>query len=131
MHAPTPGHEITQGSFLVHRQAFAQQTGHAGARFPWESAVSGFNVCGWSTGALFEQHITGDVAMAFRLQYYLTRNDTWLRAHAWSVIQGAAQFWAGRFELDAASGNYTVKNVTGPDESSGKVSSREGQLSLR
>lgn len=102
-------------------KAFAQQTGHAGARFPWESAVSGSNVCGWSTGALYEQHITGDVAMAFRQQYYLSRNDSWLKEHAWPVIHGAAEFWGSRFVLDAASGNYTIKAVTGPDESSGKV----------
>jgi hypothetical protein len=44
-----------------------------------------------------------------------------IAAAARPVIQGAAAFWASRFELDPASGNYTVKNVTGPDESSGKV----------
>ena len=83
--------------------------------------MSGFNVCGWTTGALYEQHITGDVAMAFRQQFYLTRDVEWLANHGWPVIQGAAEFWASRFELDPSSGNYTVKNVTGPDESSGKV----------
>ena len=102
-------------------KTFAKQTGYAGARFPWESAVTGANVCGWQTGALYEQHITGDVAMAYRQQYYLTRNDTWLNAHAWPVIKGAAEFWASRFVLDATSRNYTIKDVTGPDESSGKV----------
>jgi hypothetical protein len=60
-------------------------------------------------GALYEQHITGDVAMAFRLQYYLTQDDIWLKTHAWPVIQGAAEFWAGRFELDPTSSNYTIK----------------------
>jgi trehalose/maltose hydrolase-like predicted phosphorylase len=59
--------------------------------------------------------------MAFRQQYYLTRNDTWLKEHAWPVIHGAAEFWASRFVIDTASGNYTIKDVTGPDESSGKV----------
>ena len=122
--------------------------------------VSGSNVCGWSTGAMYEQHITGDVAMAFRQQYYLTRNASWLSKNAWPVIRGAAvcislppslppslpshslthslthslicsacvclgcdiqEFWASRFVLDTASGNYTIKAVTGPDESSGKV----------
>ena len=83
--------------------------------------VTGSNVCGWSTGAQFEQHITGDVAMAFRQQYYLSRNVSWLSNHGWPVIRGAAEFWANRFVLDAASGNYTIKAVTGPDESSGKV----------
>jgi trehalose/maltose hydrolase-like predicted phosphorylase len=83
--------------------------------------VSGSNVCGWSTGALYEQHITGDVAMAFRQQYYLSRNVSWLSNHAWPVIRGAAEFWASRFVRDTGSGNYTIKAVTGPDESSGKV----------
>eukprot|EP01050_Picozoa_sp_SAG11_P034797 SAG11_NODE_12447_length_703_cov_0.773179_1_plen_234_part_11 len=103
-------------SLLLYRErrlgaakTFARATGHAGARFPWESGQSGLNVCGWSTGALYEQHITGDchpqkpllrelrqtyrlaylchtagdVAMAFRQQYYLTRDTKWLAAHGW------------------------------------------------
>eukprot|EP01052_Picozoa_sp_SAG31_P005113 SAG31_NODE_220_length_19925_cov_3.630939_12_plen_172_part_00 len=58
--------------------------------------------------------------MAFRQQYYLTRDDQWLVDHGWPVIQGAAEFWASRFVLDS-DGNFTIKNVTGPDESSGMV----------
>ena len=45
--------------------------------------MSGFNVCGWTTGAMYEQHITGDVAMAFRQQYYLTRDEAWLKTRGW------------------------------------------------
>ena len=52
--------------------------------------MSGQNVCGWGTGATFEQHITGDVAMAARLYYYFTKSDTWLKQHGWPVIKGAA-----------------------------------------
>jgi len=99
----------------------ARQFGWAGALFPWESAVSGQNVCPWALGADFEQHITGDVAMAVRQQYYFTRDTDWLKNHGWPLLQAAAEFWASRVVLDTASGNYTVKGVVAPDESAGKV----------
>ena len=87
--------------------------------WPWESAVSGEAVCGWRPGNS-ELHINGDIAMAFRLQYYFTRNDTWLRHHAWPVLNATAQFWASRVSRHP-SGNFTVLRVVGPDESSGIV----------
>ena len=71
--------------------------------------------------AEYEQHITGDVAMAFRLQYFLSQDTQWLHNNAWPVLQAAAEFWASRVELEPTSGNYTVKGVVGPDESAGKV----------
>ena len=61
--------------------------------------------------------------MGFRLQYYLTRNNTWLEEHAWPVIAATAKFWASRVTVEDSTntGNYTVKRVVSPDENSGIV----------
>eukprot|EP00039_Didymoeca_costata_P005392 m.81275 g.81275 ORF g.81275 m.81275 type:complete len:815 (-) comp12801_c0_seq8:34-2478(-) len=99
----------------------ARTNGYAGGQFPWESGFSGYNVCPWTTGADFEQHVTGDVAMAFRLQYYLSKDKEWMKNSAWPVVRAAAEFWASRLSIDNSTGNYTVLGVVGPDERSGKV----------
>lgn len=100
----------------------AAKAGYAGAMWPWESAVSGETVCGYAPGNS-ELHINGDIAMGFRLQYHFSRNDTWLRDHAWPVLAATARFWASRISVEdsTGTGNYTVKRVVGPDESSGYV----------
>jgi hypothetical protein len=41
-------------------------------------------------------HITGDVAMAFRLLWRMSRNTTWLRSTAWPLIKASADFFASR-----------------------------------
>ena len=99
----------------------AQRAGAVGARFPLESGLTGANVCAWATGSQHEIHTTGDVAMAHRLFYRLTRNESWLR-EAWPVIEGCAQFWAGRMTASHnRSGQYTVLSDIGADETAGLV----------
>ena len=101
---------------LAAAQANAAQTGFAGARFPWESALHGDEqtppCC--DEGAV-EQHITADVALA-QWQYYLATGDRgWLADKAWPVLKGAADFWASRAVPDPA-GGLDINDVMGPDE---------------
>ena len=108
----------------------AKQYGADGAQFPWTSTQSGYgttheplnSTChgvGNCTGLGWqEQHITGDIAMAFRLHWRATRNATFLR-ESWQLINATAAFWASRFVRHAGSGNWTVLGVVGPDEPSG------------
>ena len=99
----------------------ARRAGAVGARFPLESGLTGANVCAWATGSQHEIHTTGDVAMAHRLFYRLTRNESWLR-EAWPVVEGCAQFWAGRMTASHnRSGQYTVLSDIGADEDAGLV----------
>jgi trehalose/maltose hydrolase-like predicted phosphorylase len=52
---------------------------------------------------------------------YLATGDTaWLRARGWPMLQGIAQFWAGRVTANG-DGSYSVDNVAGPDEYSNGV----------
>ncbi len=103
----------------------ATATGFTGARFPWESALDGTEQIpppvSVNSEGLYEQHITADIALA-QWQYFVTTGDTaWLRTHGWPVIEGAAQFWAGR-AVRGAGGRYHIAHVTGPDEENPNVS---------
>lgn len=108
----------------------ASQYGVDGAMFPWTSTQSGFDTThqpinstcsgnlnctglGWQ-----EQHITGDIALAFRLHWWTTHNISFLQ-ESWELINATAAFWASRFVRHPGNGNWTVLGVVGPDEPSG------------
>jgi trehalose/maltose hydrolase-like predicted phosphorylase len=104
---------------LAAAQQHAQQTGYAGARFPWESALDGTEQIpppvSINSEGLYEQHITADIALA-QWQYYLVSGDrSWLAQRGWPVLSQAAAFWASRV-TPGAHGSYHIRNVTGPDE---------------
>jgi hypothetical protein len=121
---PSIAQSMTQYRFdrLYPAQQRAKVRGLQGAMWPWESALTGYDQCGpGQTEGTNEIHISGDIPRAFRLHYLCTRNDSWLRTHAWPVAQASADFFASRAKLDASSGNYTQKAVVTPDEGAGIV----------
>ena len=68
---------------------------------------------------LTQIHLQGDIALSV-WQYYLATGDTaWLSSH-WTLLQGIAEFWAGRVTANA-DGSYSINNVAGPDEYSNGV----------
>jgi trehalose/maltose hydrolase-like predicted phosphorylase len=94
----------------------AALTGYLGARFPWESALSGLeetpSCC--LTGKL-EVHVNSDIALGM-WQYWLTTGDkTWLANSAWPVLSGIADFWVSRSERNA-DGSWSIRDVIPPDE---------------
>jgi trehalose/maltose hydrolase-like predicted phosphorylase len=103
----------------------ARAVGLAGARYPWESALTGHDVTPHSgsiggqqvpirTGAL-EDHITADVAWS------VVRNATWCRPGGWLsrseriLLAETARYWADRACRDT-NGRWHVDHVIGPDE---------------
>ncbi|WP_194919132.1 ricin-type beta-trefoil lectin domain protein [Catenulispora rubra] len=87
----------------------------SGARFPWESALTGKDTYLGPGEFCDEIHITADVALA-QWQYYLATGDTsWLANSAWPVLRDAAKYWASR-AVPNGSGGYQILNVMGPDE---------------
>jgi trehalose/maltose hydrolase-like predicted phosphorylase len=109
---------------LAAARKHATETGWAGARFPWESALDGTEQIpppvSVNSEGLYEQHIVADVALA-QWQYYLATGDKgWLSARGWPVISGAAEFWASRAR-QGEDGAFHLDHVTGPDEENPNV----------
>jgi trehalose/maltose hydrolase-like predicted phosphorylase len=117
--------EAYRSNRLSEAYQHARATGSRGARFPWESALTGTEQIppppSVNSEGLYEQHITADIALA-QWQYYLATGDkAWLRYRGWPVLQGAAAFWASRATSDGH-GGLEIKHVTGPDEENPDVS---------
>jgi trehalose/maltose hydrolase-like predicted phosphorylase len=99
-------------------KAKSYNLGYQGLMFPWESAFTGQEVCpDWAPTGIYEQHITGDIAFAFKQYWDLTHDNEWLTSTAWPIIEGIATFWASRVQLDTTTRNqYVIMNVIPPDE---------------
>ncbi|MCL2782542.1 MAG: beta-phosphoglucomutase [Propionibacteriaceae bacterium] len=102
--------------------------GVAGARFPWESAGTGDEVCPtwvedgadptkviriW-TGDL-ELHLNADIAYACVQYWLVSGDDAFMREQGAEMILDTATFWAGAAQLED-DGRYHFRDVMGPDE---------------
>ncbi len=98
----------------AHRRALAN--GYRGAMFPWESDDAGEEGC--PVRALmggFEHHINGDIAVAARDYFRVTRDTTWLATDGWPLLRDIADFWTSRV-TENPDGSYSIVNVVCPDE---------------
>jgi trehalose/maltose hydrolase-like predicted phosphorylase len=100
---------------------YARATGQQGARYPWESALSGAeetpSCC--NTGK-YEVHVSADIALAM-WQYWLATGDrAWLTRRAWPVVSGIADYWVSRSHPNP-DGSRSIDGVIGPDEYHEKV----------
>ena len=88
--------------------------GYAGARYPWESGLTGEEQCpNWQYGD-HEVHITADVA--FGLWHYLcaTKDEEFLEQAA-PVFVETARYWLER-SYEGEDGCVHINGVMGPDE---------------
>lgn len=124
-----PGLALAMVRYRLHRlpaaMTAAAEHGHAGARFPWESASIGNDVTPKSgdlggdivpirTGEL-EEHITADVAWS-AWHYARWSGDTeFLRGQGRQLLVVTARYWASRIRLDIE-GKAHIDTVIGPDE---------------
>ena len=104
----------------------AADEGRRGARFPWESAHSGFEVTPTEmvghngeivpilTGEQ-EIHIGADIAWAAHRYATWTGDDTFLTGPGRDLVIETARYWADRVEIDA-DGSGHLRGVIGPDE---------------
>jgi kojibiose phosphorylase len=102
--------------------------GKRGARFPWESAGTGDEVCpSWVenpadpahlvriwTGDL-ELHLDADIAYAVDQFWRATGDDAFMRERGAELIADTATYWADRAEW-GADGWYHFRDTMGPDE---------------
>ncbi|XP_074854059.1 protein-glucosylgalactosylhydroxylysine glucosidase isoform X3 [Carettochelys insculpta] len=95
----------------------AQEQGYKGAKFPWESAVTGREVCHEAIYGAEEVHINGDVLLAFEQYYHATQDHRLFREEgAWDVISAVAQYWCSRVVWSQEEQCYHITGVIPPDE---------------
>ena len=104
----------------------AKARGHAGARFPWESASDGHdvtpsevrgprgNMIPIATGA-HEEHIVADVAWAAAHYAAWTGETGFLTGAGRDLLVETARYWASRIQLDSARRGH-LNQLMGPDE---------------
>ncbi|XP_053575935.1 protein-glucosylgalactosylhydroxylysine glucosidase [Bombina bombina] len=95
----------------------AQEKGYKGAKYPWESAMTGYEVCPEQIYGEQEIHINGDVLMAFKQYYYMTQDlDLFASAGGWDVVRSIADYWCSRVVWSTEENCYHLKGVMPPDE---------------
>jgi trehalose/maltose hydrolase-like predicted phosphorylase len=111
---------------LAAARAIAAERGRRGARFPWESAGTGFDVtppqAHLPTGEVIriatgesEEHIVADVAWAASCYLEWTGDATFGAGPGREILVETARYWASRIRLDAQ-GRAHIDGVIGPDE---------------
>lgn len=96
----------------------ARLNGYQGAMYPWESDELGEETTPKFAyqNALYENHVTGDVALA-QWQYFLATADTnWLARFGYPVIAETADFWVSRASYNEEEDRYDIRNVVSVDE---------------
>lgn len=94
----------------------AKKYGFKGAMFPWESALTGSEVCPGEIYSDYEQHIIGDIAFAVKQLWLASGDQQWLMNQAFPLIRATAEFWASRALYNDSKNSYVIYNVMPPDE---------------
>jgi trehalose/maltose hydrolase-like predicted phosphorylase len=92
----------------------AKAYGYRGARYPWESSVTGDEQCPNWHYADFEVHVTADVVHAVR-HAAAAADDEDLAFRAAEMLVETSRYWASRVER-RADGSVNLNGVMGPDE---------------
>ncbi|XP_029438520.1 protein-glucosylgalactosylhydroxylysine glucosidase [Rhinatrema bivittatum] len=95
----------------------AEEQGYQGAKFPWESAATGYEVCPSDIYGAQEIHINGDVLLAFQ-QYYHTTQDLefFSKRGGWEVVSSVAKYWCSRVTWSEEEHCFHLRDVMPPDE---------------
>ncbi|XP_060072816.1 protein-glucosylgalactosylhydroxylysine glucosidase-like [Ylistrum balloti] len=113
------GKKIIKTRITKHSSAkqIAKLRGYDGAMYPWESAYTGLEVCPLAQYSDYEQHITGDIALAFQQYIMMTRDTHFLKSEgAADVITDIASFWMSRMTYNSDEDRYEIYDVMPPDE---------------
>lgn len=84
--------------------------------FPWESALTGSEVCPGEIYSDYEQHIIGDIAFAVKQLWMASGDQQWLEHQAFPLIRATAEFWASRAVYNDSKKAYVIYDVMPPDE---------------
>ncbi|XP_075401232.1 protein-glucosylgalactosylhydroxylysine glucosidase isoform X1 [Tenrec ecaudatus] len=95
----------------------ALSLGYQGAKFAWESAGSGLEVCPEDIYGVQEVHVNGAVVLAFELYYHATQDKQLFQdAGGWELVSAVAEFWCSRVEWVPEEDKFHLRGVMPPDE---------------
>jgi len=92
----------------------AKESGYEGAKYPWESSITGIEQCPNWQYADHEVHITADVIYGM-WNYYSTTKDLEFLKEAAPVFIETAKFWMSRVD-SKKDDSVHINGVMGPDE---------------
>ena len=92
----------------------AENYGYSGARYPWESSVSGLENCAVWQYADNEVHITADVCYAIRNYVERTGDMEFLEKYGLEILLETSKYWTERVSYSKDGAH--LKGVMGPDE---------------
>ncbi|BCJ98281.1 glycoside hydrolase family 65 protein [Anaerocolumna chitinilytica] len=92
----------------------AKAYGYEGARYAWESSVTGTEECACWQYADHEIHVTADIIYAMEHYVKATGDVAFIEECGLEIMKETAKYWAGR--VDEINGQYELLGVMGPDE---------------
>lgn len=95
-------------------KANATRYGYQGARYPWESCISGSEQCSNWQYADLEVHVTADVIYGLYHYYEATQDEQFMFREGLEMLVETARYWASR--VDRKDASYHLMGVMGPDE---------------
>ena len=105
--------------FRVHTLQAAMENaktyGYQGAKYPWESSISGQEQCPNWQYKDHEIHVSFDIVYAMQEYLKVTKDEDTCRQEFFPVVQQVAAFALSRGYQDAE-GNWHLNGVMGPDE---------------
>lgn len=93
----------------------AKEYGYKGAKYPWESSISGKEQCSNWQYKDFEVHINADIVYAIWNYYRVTGDYDTLFNKFFDIMYEISRFWVERVDREK-DGTYSIKGVMGPDE---------------
>ena len=93
----------------------AAKYGYSGARYAWESSVTGDDECANWQYADHEIHVTADIVYAIMNYVKATGDEEFLRDYGLEIMIETAKYWIERVDK-RSDGSYNLLGVMGPDE---------------
>ncbi|MBE5907776.1 MAG: glycoside hydrolase family 65 protein [Lachnospiraceae bacterium] len=93
----------------------AKVYGYEGARYPWESSVTGDEECANWQYADHEIHVTADIVYAMMHYVKATKDTDFVRDYGIDILVETARYWCTRVDR-FPDGSYQLLGVMGPDE---------------
>lgn len=111
------GHARYRARLLDAARERARSEDRAGARYPWQSSVEGYEHAPEAiTCSRTQIHVVPDVAYMILRYCDITGDTDWLASDGFEVVVECARYMVERVEWNAAKNRYEILGVGGPDE---------------